>query len=190
VVLNILLKVRIYHLNSLVQQQCLPNSLLGLDILCQAKSGMGKTAVFVLTVLNSLKDNPLEGSCLVLAHTRELAYQINKEFQRFSQGLNYSTMVIYGGESIDDQIENYRTNKPPIIVGTPGRVLALTRKGILDWKNCSMFILDECDKMLKELGKLGFLFSLRHESRCTKYLQSNSNKETGYDVLSHTTKRN
>lgn len=125
---------------------------------------MGKTAVFVLTVLNSLKDNPPEGSCLVLAHTRELAYQINKEFQRFSCNLMYKTMVIYGGESIEEQIEKYRTDKPPIIVGTPGRVLALTRKNILDWKNCTMFILDECDKMLKELGKLGTLFSLRHES--------------------------
>jgi ATP-dependent RNA helicase UAP56/SUB2 len=63
-------------------------------------------------------------------------------------------MVIYGGESIEDQIEKYRADKPPIIVGTPGRILALTRKNVLDWKNNKIFILDECDKMLKELGKL------------------------------------
>jgi ATP-dependent RNA helicase UAP56/SUB2 len=115
---------------------------------------MGKTAVFVLTVLNSLGENPGEGSCLVLAHTRELAYQIAKEFERFSCNLAYKTMVIYGGESIEDQIEKYRADKPPIIVGTPGRILALTRKNVLDWKNNKIFILDECDKMLKELGKL------------------------------------
>jgi len=85
-----------------VQQQCLPNSLLGFDVLCQAKSGMGKTAVFVLTILNRLelkkeeekkenidnkKQSSHEVSCLVLAHTRELAYQIEKEFVRFSQNL-------------------------------------------------------------------------------------------------------
>lgn len=136
-----------------VQQQCLPNSLLGLDILCQAKSGMGKTAVFVLTVLNRLEENAPEGSCLVLAHTRELAYQINKEFERFACNFkNVTQMVIYGGEPIDEQIAKYKEKKPAIIVGTPGRIFALTRKNILDFKNNKIFILDECDKMLKELG--------------------------------------
>lgn len=119
---------------------------------------MGKTAVFVLTVLNTLGDNPAEGSCLVLAHTRELAYQIAKEFDRFSCNLsNHKAMVIYGGEPIDEQIDKLKADKPPIIVGTPGRVLALTRKNILDWKNNKIFILDECDKMLKELGKITIL---------------------------------
>lgn len=114
---------------------------------------MGKTAVFVLTVLNTLKENPAEGSCLVLANTRELAYQIAKEFARFSTHMNYKTMVIYGGESMEEQIEKLKADKPPIIVGTPGRILALTKRGVLDWKNNSIFILDECDKMLCELGK-------------------------------------
>jgi len=114
---------------------------------------MGKTAVFVLTVLNSLGDNPGVGSCLVLAHTRELAYQIAKEFERFSCNLMYKTMVIYGGESMEDQIEKLKSDKPPIIVGTPGRILSLTRKNHIDWANNRIFILDECDKMLKELGK-------------------------------------
>jgi len=130
----------------------MPNSLLGLDILCQAKSGMGKTAVFVLTVLNKLQPDDKEVSCLVLAHTRELAYQIAKEFERFSKDLPYKTMVIYGGEPIDEQINKLKTDKPQIVVGTPGRVLALTKKGLLETKNTQTFILDECDKMLKELG--------------------------------------
>jgi ATP-dependent RNA helicase UAP56/SUB2 len=126
---------------------------------------MGKTAVFVLTVLNSLEENPGVGSCLVLAHTRELAYQIAKEFERFSCNLNYKTMVIYGGEPVDDQVDKLKADKPPIIVGTPGRILALTRKGILNWNNNKIFILDECDKMLKELGMMLFLnIFLRYES--------------------------
>jgi ATP-dependent RNA helicase UAP56/SUB2 len=141
-----------------VQQQCLPHSLLGLDVLCQAKAGMGKTAVFVLTTLNRLGDLITEGSgevsCLVLAHTRELAFQIAKEFDRFSQNLNYKTMVIIGGENANEQQDKLKSDKPQIIVGTPGRLLSFIKKGVLDTKNVKIFIIDECDKMLKELGTL------------------------------------
>jgi ATP-dependent RNA helicase UAP56/SUB2 len=150
-----------------VQQQCLPNSLIGVDILCQAKSGMGKTAVFVLTVLNRLEEKKPEEkkedannssgshevSCLVLAHTRELAYQIEKEFSRFSQNFaNIKTMVIYGGEPLENQIQKLKENKPQVVVGTPGRVLAMAKKKLLNLEKIKFFILDECDKMLKELG--------------------------------------
>ena len=139
-----------------VQQQCLPQSLLGLDVLCQAKAGMGKTAVFVLTVLNRLSDLAVEGSsdlsCIVLAHTRELAYQIAKEFDRFSQNLNYKTQVIIGGENQQEQIDKLKADKPQIVVATPGRLLSFIKKNILDAKNVKIFIIDECDKMLKELG--------------------------------------
>ena len=57
--------------------------MIGVDILCQAKSGMGKTAVFVLTILHQLPENPKPCSAIVLCHNRELAYQIKKEFARF-----------------------------------------------------------------------------------------------------------
>ena len=82
-----------------VQQQCLPISLLGLDILCQAKAGMGKTAVFVLTILNRFLEGNIKGenSVLILAHTRELAFQINKVFMSFAKGINVSTILIIGG---------------------------------------------------------------------------------------------
>jgi superfamily II DNA/RNA helicase len=149
---------------------------------------MGKTAVFVLTVLNTLGENPPMGSCLVLAHTRELAYQIAKEFDRFSCNLQYKTMVIYGGEPLDDQVDKLNADKPPIIVATPGRLLALIKKKILDLKNNRIFILDECDKMLKELGKLIFNF-FRYESRCSINFHGHTTEETSYDVLSYTTER-
>ena len=115
---------------------------------------MGKTAVFVITVLNRLEESAQEVSCLVLAHTRELAYQIDKEFQRFSVNFKFKSMVIYGGEPVDDQVKNLNTLKPQVVVGTPGRVLSLAKKGLLNLKNVKFFILDECDKMLKELGNL------------------------------------
>jgi ATP-dependent RNA helicase UAP56/SUB2 len=129
---------------------------MGLDVLCQAKAGMGKTAVFVLTVLNRLSDEPAgEPSCLVLTHTRELAYQIAKEFRRFSVNFpTFKTQVIIGGENMNDQTEQLKNDKPQVVVGTPGRVLALIKRKVLETKNVKVFIIDECDKMLQELGKL------------------------------------
>ena len=129
--------------------------MIGVDILCQAKSGMGKTAVFVLTILNQLPENPKPCSALVLCHNRELAYQINKEFVRFSKNLSdIRTEVIFGGVPINEHIKLLKGVKPPhVIVGTPGRILALVKKGDLDLSNLQIFVLDECDKMLEEVGK-------------------------------------
>ena len=86
-----------------VQQECIPQSVMGIDVLCQAKSGMGKTAVFVLTTLHQLEDNPKPVSVLVMCHTRELAFQIKKEYDRFTKYMNkdkVSVEVMYGGQSI------------------------------------------------------------------------------------------
>merc|ERR1719298_86725 len=71
------------HLSE-VQHECIPQAILGMDVLCQAKSGMGKTAVFVLTVLQQLEPVPGEIGAVILCHTRELAYQICHEFDRFA----------------------------------------------------------------------------------------------------------
>jgi len=88
----------------------------------------------------------------VLTLTRELALQITSEFERFSKNTAIKVCGIWGGVSIEDQIKEIKENQPHIIVGTPGRVLSLTRKKILNWNNNTMFILDECDKMLGALG--------------------------------------
>merc|ERR1712188_199796 len=68
-----------------VQSECIPQAILGMDVLCQAKSGMGKTAVFVLTTLQQLDPQEGEIGVVVLCHTRELAFQISKEYERFSK---------------------------------------------------------------------------------------------------------
>ena len=81
--------------------------MIGVDVLCQAKSGMGKTAVFVLTTLHQLEENPKPLSVLVLCHTRELAYQIKKEFDRFTKHFNgkVNCEVMYGGHPIKTHID-------------------------------------------------------------------------------------
>ena len=144
-----------------VQKQCLPHALSGSDVLCQGKAGMGKTAIFIFTIINRILKEEIKGdfACLVLCHTRELAYQISKEFMRFCKGFtddinkNMKTNLLIGGDNEKDQMKNLRTNKPKIIIGTPGRILSLTKKKALNLENIQIFVIDECDKMLNALGK-------------------------------------
>lgn len=138
-----------------VQQVCIPQAILGTDVLCQAKSGLGKTAVFVLTTLQQVE--PVAGECsvLVMCHTRELAYQIKNEYARFSKYMpEVKTAVFYGGTPIkaDAEILKNPETHPHIIVATPGRLNALVREKHLRLGSCKVFVLDECDKMLDQIG--------------------------------------
>jgi len=135
-----------------VQHECIPQAILGTDVICQAKSGMGKTAVFVLAVLQQI-DAAAEGpSCLVLCHTRELAYQICHEFDRFKKYMPaVKTAVFYGGVPVQSNKDILKNEKPNIIIGTPGRVLQLANEKDLVLSNSKFFVLDECDKMLESL---------------------------------------
>ncbi len=135
-----------------VQHECIPQAILGMDVICQAKSGMGKTAVFVLAVLQQLEPVPGEIGALILCHTRELAYQICHEFDRFAAYLpNVNVSVIFGGVNIKQQKEQLKEKPPSVIVATPGRCKALAKEGDISLKQCGHFILDECDKMLEQL---------------------------------------
>uniref|UniRef100_A0A2I3TQB9 RNA helicase n=1 Tax=Pan troglodytes TaxID=9598 RepID=A0A2I3TQB9_PANTR len=91
-------------------------------------------------------------SVLVMCHTRELAFQISKEYERFSKYMpNVKVAVFFGGLSIKKDEEVLKKNCPHIVVGTPGRILALARNKSLNLKHIKHFILDECDKMLEQL---------------------------------------
>jgi len=139
-----------------VQVNAIPRALEGKDIICQAKSGMGKTAVFVLAILQSIdskKPDPV--SALVLVHTKELAYQIHREFERLGKYLvSVKSQVFYGGISVEKDRERL-TEDPAIVVGTPARILDLYRRKYLKFDKLRFFVLDECDKMLdqKEMGR-------------------------------------
>jgi ATP-dependent RNA helicase UAP56/SUB2 len=139
-----------------VQVNAIPRALEGKDIICQAKSGMGKTAVFTLAVLQSIdskKPDPISG--LVLVHTKELAYQIHREFERLGKYLvTIKSNVFYGGLPIDKDKEKL-AGEPAVIVGTPARILDLYRRKLIKFDKLRFFILDECDKMLdqKDMGR-------------------------------------
>jgi len=135
-----------------VQHECIPQAVLGMDILCQAKSGMGKTAVFVLATLQQLEPSENHAYVLVMCHTRELAFQISKEYERFSKYMaGVRVSVFFGGMPIQKDEEVLKTACPHIVVGTPGRILALVNSKKLNLKHLKHFILDECDKMLESL---------------------------------------
>lgn len=135
-----------------VQHECIPQALLGMDIICQAKSGMGKTAVFVLATLHQLQPTDGEVSVVVICHTRELAFQISKEYARFCKYLpDVKTGVFYGGVNIKQNKDSLKNEVPHIIVCTPGRCLQLVREKALKLDKVKHFVLDECDRMLAEL---------------------------------------
>jgi superfamily II DNA/RNA helicase len=113
---------------------------------------MGKTAVFVLAVLQQLDPQPNEVSTLILCHTRELAYQICHEFDRFKKYLPaVKTGVFYGGVPVQQNKDKLKNDTPHIVIGTPGRILQLAEEKALDLKKIKQFVLDECDKMLESL---------------------------------------
>jgi len=135
-----------------VQHECIPQAILGTDVLCQAKSGMGKTAVFVLAGLQQLDASEKAVKVLVICHTRELAYQIKHEFDRFAKYFqDVKTGVVYGGVPIVKDREMLRDTPPHILIGTPGRVLGLLRDKDLKLDRLTQFVLDECDKCLDKL---------------------------------------
>jgi len=120
-----------------------------MDVICQAKLGMGKTAVFVLATLQQLE--PVDGqvSVLVMCHTRELAFQICREFERFTKYLpDIKIAVFFGGVPIKTQQDLLNNETPHIVVGTPGRLYALQLEGTLKLGGVKHFILDECDKVV------------------------------------------
>jgi ATP-dependent RNA helicase DeaD len=144
-----------------IQAALIPAALAGKDVLGQAKTGTGKTAAFGLPLLQML-DPEARFSALVLVPTRELAIQVAKELQELGGFAKVQTVAVYGGQPIDKQVTLLKKN-PPIIVGTPGRVMDLAERNILPFAEFRFAILDEVDRMLdigfrddirKILGKL------------------------------------
>ncbi|XP_004522064.1 ATP-dependent RNA helicase WM6 [Ceratitis capitata] len=136
-----------------VQHECIPQAVLGMDIVCQAKSGMGKTAVFVLSTLQQLEPKESVPYVLVMCHSRELAFQISKEYERFAKYLPELRIAVYfGGLAIEADEKSLKDKLPHIIVGTPGRILGLVRSKMLNLKNIKHFVLDECDQMLEQIS--------------------------------------
>jgi ATP-dependent RNA helicase DeaD len=136
-----------------IQAGAIPALLEGRDVLGQAQTGTGKTAAFALPMLNALDVNDKHGvQGLILAPTRELAVQVCEAIYQYGQFRNVRVLPIYGGQSIVRQIKRLERDTQ-IVVGTPGRILDLIRRGSLDLSKIRHLVLDEADEMLK----MGFI---------------------------------
>mmetsp|Transcript_14779 Transcript_14779/g.25144 ORF Transcript_14779/g.25144 Transcript_14779/m.25144 type:complete len:432 (-) Transcript_14779:50-1345(-) len=137
-----------------VQQQCIPQAIEGKDIICQARAGMGKTAVFIIAILNQIEQETAKsGYAIILGNVRELANQIKNEFDRFTEFMPWVRKHAFlGGQPIQEHIKILKNPEkaPHIIIGTPGRVIELIKLGHIKGENNKIFVLDECDKLIDE----------------------------------------
>lgn len=144
-----------------MQQQCIPQAIEGKDIIVQARAGMGKTAVFIIAILNQIEEETAKsGYAIILGNTRELANQIKNEFDRFTEFMPWVRKSVFlGGQPIQENIKLLKNPEkaPHIIIGTPGRILALCQQKIIKGENTKIFVLDECDKLIEETGKFPLL---------------------------------
>lgn len=133
-----------------VQEHCMPPILEGRDCLGCAKTGSGKTAAFVLPVVQKLSEDPYGIFCLVLTPTRELAYQIAEQFRVLGKPLGLKECIIVGGmDMVSQAIE--LTNQPHVVVATPGRLADHIRSSnTFSMRKIQFLILDEADRLLEQ----------------------------------------
>lgn len=134
-----------------IQAQAIPPSLEGRDILAVAQTGTGKTAAFLLPVLTDITDNPPKKvTTIILEPTRELAMQVDRQLEGFSFHTNASSIPIYGGRDGHSMAQEQKALKTgaPIVVATPGRLMAHLDMGYTDLSEVRHLVLDEADRML------------------------------------------
>jgi ATP-dependent RNA helicase DDX47/RRP3 len=131
-----------------IQAESLPASLSGRDVIGLAETGSGKTAAFALPILQALLAEPARLFALVLAPTRELAFQIAEQFEALGSGIGIKTAVIVGGVDMMSQAIAL-ARKPHVVIGTPGRVVdhLQNTKGF-SLRTVRYLVLDEADRML------------------------------------------
>ncbi|XP_012155731.1 ATP-dependent RNA helicase WM6-like [Ceratitis capitata] len=135
-----------------LQHECLPQAMLGMDLLCQAKSGMGKTTVFVLSTLQQLEPAVRSPSTLVLCHTQKAAVQIGEAYKCFSRHMPHVKVgVFFDGLTAEDDERMLEEMMPHIVIGTPGRILTLVRSDKLNLEQVKLFIINECAQVLERL---------------------------------------
>ncbi len=128
-----------------IQIKAIPFIMQGRDVMAQSETGSGKTLSFAIPIIENLSHNS-QIKALIIAPTRELAKQITTEFIKFGKFKNLITTSVYGGVSLENQARKIKTSD--IIVGTPGRLLDLINRGMMDLSYVKYLVLDEADRML------------------------------------------
>ncbi|MBW2575246.1 MAG: ATP-dependent RNA helicase RhlB [Deltaproteobacteria bacterium] len=147
-----------------IQAEILPSTLSGKDASGRAQTGTGKTAVFLITVITRMLNNPIQDKrkpgtprILVLAPTRELVLQISEEARHLSKYTDLQTISVFGGMDYKKQIKQLSADPVDIVVATPGRLLDFQRRRDITLKKIEVLIIDEADRMLD----MGFIPDVR-----------------------------
>ncbi|MES2006581.1 MAG: DEAD/DEAH box helicase [Patescibacteria group bacterium] len=129
-----------------IQDKAIPHILMGQDVVGIANTGTGKTAAFLIPLINKFLHDP-HASALIMAPTRELAVQIQDEFKMFTTGMRLNSTLCIGGANIFPQVKNLRYHNH-LIIGTPGRLADLIERKALKLDRTASVVLDEADRML------------------------------------------
>ncbi|WP_236838698.1 DEAD/DEAH box helicase [Caldalkalibacillus salinus] len=133
-----------------IQEKTVPLALEGKDLIGQAQTGTGKTAAFVIPILEKIDPEMKDIQALIMTPTRELAIQITEDIRDLSRYMDVHTVCLHGGRDIQAQINKFKQNVH-IVVGTPGRILDHLQRETLHFGRIHTLVLDEADKML-EMG--------------------------------------
>lgn len=152
---------------SAIQDQSIPFSLEGKDIIGIANTGTGKTAAFAIPLLNRLINEPTS-KAIVIAPTRELAEQIEKQCREIGKSSKINGALLIGGTNMRGQLADLKYN-PRIIIGTPGRIKDHIDRGTLNLSDCNIVVLDEVDRMLD----MGFVNDIQEIMSYTQYIRQN-----------------
>jgi len=149
-----------YSSPTAIQEQAIPAVLSGGDLMAAAQTGTGKTAGFILPMLEILRHGTRAGAghvrALVLTPTRELAAQVAESANTYGHGLPLRSAVVFGGVGINPQIERLRRGVD-LLVATPGRLIDLHGQGVVEFRCLELLVLDEADRMLD----MGFINDIR-----------------------------
>ena len=145
-----------YSTPTAIQDQTISHIIAGHDLIGIANTGTGKTAAFLLPLIDKISKNLTE-KVLIVTPTRELAMQIKTELQKFSYGLGIYTVLCIGGVSTTSQRNELRRN-PHFVIGTPGRLKDLIRGKSLDLSQFHNVVLDEVDRMVD----IGFIHDIKY----------------------------
>ena len=150
-----------------VQAESIPHLLEGRDLVANANTGTGKTAVFLIAIIARLlrqkRQMPVgTARSLVIAPTRELVVQIAKDAKLLSRYCNLSVAAVYGGTDYQKQMDHFAERSCDIVVATPGRLLDFCRKKVIDLRQCEILVIDEADRML-DMGFIPDVRSIVHQ---------------------------
>ncbi len=141
-----------YQTPTPIQEKVIPVMLAGQDVIGQAQTGTGKTAAFALPIIENLDRSLQQVQALVVTPTRELAMQVSNAIYEYGKLAEVQVLPVYGGSSYGRQIRRLREGVD-IVVGTPGRLIDLVQRGVLDLSGIHTVVLDEADEMLS----MGFI---------------------------------